>query len=451
MQNEIFYHIYPLGLVGAPKENDFTSTPTKGLEKLLPWLEHMVALGCTALYLGPVFESTSHGYDTADYFKVDRRLGTKEQLTKMVAKAHEMDIKVVLDGVFNHVGRDFWAFKDLQQKGKRSKYKDWFANVDFSEKGKHGDGFTYDAWHGHYQLVELNLENAEVRTHLFSAVADWMDQYQIDGVRLDAADVIDLDFLKALAIFCKAKKSDFWLLGEVVFGDYRDWAKPNILDAVTNYEYHTPLNDSFNGHNFDRIARILKRQFGPKGIYKNISLYSFVDNHDVDRAASALAEPAHLFPLYLLLFTLPGIPAIYNGSEWGFEGKIKDGKHDALRPKVNLKTFDKLAKHPLLLPSIKRFITMRHATYCLREGAYQELLVTKEQFVFARATKSHFVICIINASRDTVSLAIPLHDYTGKNYKDLLNTEYSGSTTDGVLRLDIPSCWGRVLAPSDTL
>ncbi|AZQ59224.1 alpha-amylase [Maribacter sp. MJ134] len=449
MQNQIFYHIYPLGLVGTPKENDFLSAATNNLNSLVPWLEHLKALGCTALYLGPVFESTSHGYDTADYFQVDRRLGTKAQLQELVTKAHELGIKVILDAVFNHVGRNFWAFKDLRQKGERSQYRDWFANVDFSQAGEHGDGFTYDGWHGHYQLVALNLQHPEVRAHLFSAVSEWMDRYGLDGLRLDAADVIDLDFLEALRTFCTNKKQDFWLLGEVVFGDYREWANANRLHSVTNYEYHTPLSESFNRENFEHIASILRRQFGPAGTYKDLTLYSFVDNHDVDRAASALAEPAHLFPLYLLLFTLPGIPAIYYGSEWGFEGRIKDGTHDALRPKAVLGAIEKQAKHPLLLDSIKRFTALRKTNKCLRQGDYKELLVQKEQLVFARALDSDVVICIINASRHVVNLEIPLGPYTSTGYKDLLNPEYSGKVRDGMLRVEIPSCWGRVLAPLD--
>ena len=447
MQNQIFYHIYPLGLVGAPKENDFKSTPTENLKKVAPWLEHMVSLGCTALYLGPVFEATSHGYDTANYLQVDRRLGTNTQLKQLVTKAHDMGVKVLFDAVFNHVGRDFWAFKDLQENGKASKYKDWFSNVDFSQEGVHGDGFSYDGWHGYYQLPELNLKNIEVQAYLFSVVTTWINAYHIDGLRLDAADVIDLDFLRELSTFCKTKKSDFWLLGEVVFGDYREWAKEGMLDCVTNYEYHTPLYDSFNQQDFNHIASILQRQFGAKGSYNNIVMYSFVDNHDVDRAASALAEPGHLFPLYLLLFTLPGIPAIYNGSEWGFEGKIANGKHDALRPEITLQNFDEQAKHPLLLDAIKQFTAMRKAKVCLQKGEYQELLVNKEQLVFVRVTNGDFVICIINASRHAARLKIPMQGYTANHYTDILNKEYTCQVKEGFLYLEVPSWWGRVLAP----
>lgn len=214
MQHRIFYHIYPLGLLGAKKNNTFNTKPKALLEGLYPWLEHLNDLGCNALYLGPVFESSSHGYDTADYYQIDRRLGTNRSLRDFIAKAHEMDVKVILDGVFNHVGRDFRAFKDLKAKGQRSKYKDWFSNVDFTKRSPLGDAFTYDAWNGHYQLVELNLKNREVTEYLFGAVQQWITDYEIDGLRLDAADILDFDFMKDLSTFCKKSKSDFWLLGD---------------------------------------------------------------------------------------------------------------------------------------------------------------------------------------------------------------------------------------------
>ncbi|NNE77853.1 MAG: alpha-amylase, partial [Pricia sp.] len=138
MKKAIFYHIYPLGLLGAPKTNNFTSAPKDLLVGLYPWLDHIESFGCNALYLGPVFESTSHGYDTVDYFQVDRRLGTNTALRNLVLRAEDQGIKVVLDAVFNHVGRDFWAFKDVQKFGKKSKYKDWFSNIDFTKKSPFG-------------------------------------------------------------------------------------------------------------------------------------------------------------------------------------------------------------------------------------------------------------------------------------------------------------------------
>ncbi|WKX77888.1 alpha-amylase family glycosyl hydrolase [Zobellia laminariae] len=304
MKHAIFYHIYPLGLLGAEKTNDFVSNPVDRFSELNDWLEHMVDLGCNALYIGPVFESSTHGYDTADYYEVDRRLGDDASLIAFIEKAHELGIKVVLDGVFNHVGRNFFAFKDLQEFGKNSKYTDWFSNINFKKKSPLKDAFTYDTWAGYYQLVKLNLKNKEVRDYLFGAVKKWIEIYKIDGLRLDTADVLDFDFMKELRLYCKKENPEFWLMGEVVHGDYNKWVNPAMLDSVTNYDYHTPIYESFNLKDFSKISEMVELDFGPKGVYKNLELYSFVDNHDVNRAACTLKKPEHLFPLYLLLFTL---------------------------------------------------------------------------------------------------------------------------------------------------
>ena len=192
----IFYHIYPLGLTGAPERNDFSLPPVARLEQLHAWIPHLQALGVNALYLGPLFESTAHGYDTADYYHVDRRLGTDQTLSELSAALHAGGTRLVLDAVFNHVGRDFWAFRDVQANGGHSPYRDWFHNLRFEGRSPYGDPFTYEGWAGHTSLVKLNLANPAVREHLFGAVASWMEAFGIDGLRLDAADVIDADFLR---------------------------------------------------------------------------------------------------------------------------------------------------------------------------------------------------------------------------------------------------------------
>lgn len=240
----IFYHIYPLGLCGAPPRNDFTSPPTPRLEQLYPWLEHIQSLGANALYLGPLFESTTHGYDTADYFHLDRRLGTDETLRRFSAALHARGLRLVLDGVFNHVGRDFWAFRDVQANHARSPYRDWFSNLCFDGRSPFNDPFQYEGWNGHYELVKLNLHHPAVKEHLFLAVETWIGEFNIDGLRLDAADCLDFTFMQELSAFCRRLRPDFWLMGEVIHGDYRRWANPVTLDTVTNYECYKGLYSS---------------------------------------------------------------------------------------------------------------------------------------------------------------------------------------------------------------
>ncbi len=292
----VFYHIYPLGLCGAPQENDLSSPVDYRMDKLYAWVDNLKEMGVNAIYLGPIFESTSHGYDTKDYYNVDRRLGDNESFAKLVDFFHDNGIKVVLDGVFNHVGRDFWAFKDLLEKGEESPYRDWFEGVNFKYQSPYGDPFTYNAWEGHYSLVNLNLKNPEVKEYLFGAVNEWVDKFDIDGLRLDAADCLDVGFIKDLKAYCNNLKDDFWILGEIIHGDYRKWAGEGLMDSVTNYECYKGLYSSHNDNNYFEIAYSLKRQFGEEGIYKDLFLYSFVDNHDVHRIASRLKDSSHLYP-----------------------------------------------------------------------------------------------------------------------------------------------------------
>ena len=368
ISSAVFYHIYPLGLCGAPPRNDFTSPPVARLEALHPWLDHLETLGVTAVYLGPVFEASSHGYDTADYFHVDRRLGTEETLAILSDALHARGIRLVLDAVFNHVGRDFWAFRDLQQQGESSSYADWFQNVRFGEQSPYGDPFSYEGWGGHYSLVKLNLDNGAVRSHLFDAVSAWIERFHIDGLRLDAADCIAPDFLRALAEHVRSRKQDFWLMGEIIHGDYRAWANPETLHSVTNYECFKGLYSSFNDKNFFEIAYALNRQFGEGGLYRGIDLYNFADNHDVNRIASLLKQSAHLFPLHILLFTMPGVPSIYYGSEWGICGEKNEGDDSPLRPAIDLAVLEAAPPQPGLPGVISRLARIRAASSALQRG-----------------------------------------------------------------------------------
>jgi glycosidase len=443
-KDAVFYHIYPLGLCGAPERNDFTLPVECRLEVLYPWLDHLKSLGADALYLGPVFQSSSHGYDTADYYQIDRRLGDNDDFARFAESVHHKGIRLVLDGVFNHVGRDFWAFKDVLKNGEGSAYKDWFFNLRFGERSPHGDTFSYEGWQGHTSLVKLNLAHPHVREHLFDAVAMWMDRFAIDGLRLDAADCIDKDFLQALHAFTKSRQPDFWLMGEVVHGDYRDWANPETLDSVTNYECYKGLYSSLVDVNYFEIAYALNRQFGHEGIYQNLWLYNFVDNHDVDRVASKFEGSSLLYPLYLLLFTMPGIPSAYYGSEWG-ESAVKDEWTDAaLRPALDLEKCKREAPVEGLAGFIRQLANLRKALMPLRHGAYQELHVNHQQFAFTRKSGDERVIIILNSAKEPAELSLDLPGMGGI-WIDQLGQGESFNVEEDRLRLSIPGNWGRIL------
>jgi cyclomaltodextrinase len=439
-----FYHIFPLGLSGAPYKNDFGKPVVDRLGALYPWLDEMQRLGANALYLGPIFQSMSHGYDTVDYYLVDRRLGNNDSFTRFAQAVHDRGIKLILDGVFNHVGRDFWAFNDVQTHGERSEYKDWFHDLRFDGQSPMGDPFTYEGWQGHYSLVKLNLSHPHVRDHLFDAVGMWMDRFGIDGLRLDAADCLDFDFLRALHTFTKSRRSDFWLMGEVVHGDYKQWVNPGMLDSVTNYECYKGLYSSLVDSNYFEIAYGLNRQFGPEGIYKGLELYNFVDNHDVDRVASKFNDSALLYPLYLLLFTMPGIPSIYYGSEFGIKA-VKEQWSDApLRPALDLGALESDPPQPELPGVIKRLEGLRQRLSALLSGDYEELLVSHKQLAFLRRSEGAAVIIVLNSETDSVDIELEVPWSEGV-LSDGLNKGEDFQIEKGHLQMRVPATWGRVL------
>lgn len=440
-----FYHIYPLGFCGAPENNDFQSAPKPALEKIHIWLDHIQSLGANALYLGPLFESTSHGYDTADYYTVDRRLGTNATLANLSAEIHRRGMRLVLDGVFNHVGRDFRAFRDVQQNGQSSQYRDWFLNLRFDSRSPYGDPFTYEGWNGHYNLVKLNLCNPQVRDHLFGAVRAWVEEFNIDGLRLDTADLLDPDFLRKLRTLCKNLRPDFWLMGEVIHGDYRRWANPEMLDSVTSYESHKGLFSSHVDKNYFEIAYSLNRQFGEQGIYKDMQLYSFADNHDVDRVVSCLNNPAHLFPLHILLFTMPGIPSIYYGSEFGIRGRRVDGSDRELRPCLDLEALKRTPPQPGLAEVIGRLAEIRAGSAALRKGNYHQLFVMHEQFGFLRNSGSEKIVVLVNASGQPVSVRFSLPEIDEITMEDTLNNGDVFQIENGQCEMILPPTWGRIL------
>ena len=442
----VFYHIYPLGFCGAPAHNDFCSAPLPRLDKINEWIPHLRSIGVNALYLGPVFESSAHGYDTVDYYHVDRRLGEDQTLSQLSANLHRNGIRLILDGVFNHVGRDFWAFYDVRQHGQASPYCNWFQGLHFDGRSPYGDPFVYEGWSGHYDLVKLNLSNPDVRTHIFEAVRSWVQRFDIDGLRLDVADCLDLEFIQELRAFTHSLRPDFWLMGEVIHGDYRRWVNPAMLDSVTNYECYKGLYSSHADKNYFEIAYSLNRQFGETGMYAGAPLYNFADNHDVNRVASQLHNPAHLYPLYCLLFTIPGIPSIYYGSEWGLQAKRTDTDDSPLRPSLNLSNLATNADQPDLVNLIARLATIRHASPALKYGDYRQLFVAHEQFAFARQNEQECIVVAVNAASTPARFELPLH-FPASQAIDLFDLAAKFSISQGNLIIDsVPPCWARILS-----
>lgn len=435
-----FYHIYPLGLTGAPKENDY-GTPVHRLNTLLPWIDHIKEIGCTALYIGPLFESVGHGYETTDYKKLDSRLGTNEDLTNFVKACHDKGIRVIFDGVFNHTGRDFFAFKDIQKNRENSPYVNWYCNVNFGGNTEYNDGFSYENWGGYNLLVKLNQRNPEVQNYICDVIRFWVSEFDIDGIRLDAADVLDFDFMRVLRHTADEVKKDFWLMGEVIHGDYSRWVNGQTLHSVTNYALHKALYSGHNDHNYFEIAHTVKylQNMG------DLDLYNFVDNHDVERIHTKLQNKAHFAPVHVLLYTLPGVPSIYYGSEFGIDGKKEKFSDASLRPALDLKDYaDAVTKNPCtaLIAALGK---VRQGTPALSYGSYSELALTNRQFAFARDLDGVRVIVTVNNDDSEAEMNLPTgsaDEYVGALTGKKVRVEYGG------IRVSIAANSGEIWLPA---
>lgn len=388
----VIYQIYPFGFCGAPKQND--GVLKSRILKVADLTEHLVKLNVNAVYFCPVFESSAHGYDTADFSKIDVRLGTNDDFKFVCDKLHENGIRVILDGVFNHVGRDFFAFKDVREKKWDSPFKDWF-HISFDGNSSYNDGFWYEGWEGHYELVKLNLDNLQVKKYLLDRVGEWINNFGIDGLRLDVAYMLNRQFMRELNSFCMAKKSDFFLAGEMIHGNYKDIVCDGMLQSATNYECYKGIYSSFNSMNMFEIGYSLSNRFGSEDwcMYRGLQLIGFVDNHDVTRLASALTNKKHIIPAYGILFSMPGIPCIYYGSEWGIEGRKEDGD-DALRPEIDLLQFNEISEF------ISKVAKIHRESKALCYGGLKVLHQTNHQIVFEREYNGERIVVLVNADEN---------------------------------------------------
>ncbi len=440
----VFYHIYPLGMTGAPKQNVY-GKPEHRLKTLFPFISQIKKLGCNALYIGPLFESVGHGYETTDYKKLDTRLGTNEDLTDFVAECHKQGIRVILDGVFNHTGRDFFAFEDIRRNRESSRYKDWYCNVNFNGNNKYNDGFSYDNWGGYDLLAKLNQQNNEVRDYICDVIRFWVREFDIDGIRLDAADVLDFSYMKMLRQVANEVKSDFWLMGEVIHGDYIRWVNGDTLHSVTNYHLHKALYSGHNDHNYFEIAHTVKRLYEMGGSRPDgLKLYNFVDNHDVERIYTKLNNKSHFIPVHILMYSLPGVPSVYYGSEFGVEGRKQQGSDDSLRPSISYEQYIKATQKNGLTNLISRLGKIRTETKALSYGDYKELLLTNCQYAFSRNHNGQSVIVTVNNSDNDFTMNLPVQN-TGEYIGGLSGEKVS--VTDGCISVNVKANSGEIWLP----
>ena len=421
-QSALFYHIYPIGACGAPWVNPHTE-PVPRIRQVIDWIPHLKKLHISAVYFSPLWESSTHGYDTMDYTRLDSRLGTNEDFAAVCDALHENGIRVVIDGVFNHVGREFFAFQDVLEKHESSAYCGWFCNLWFGGSNRFGDPFCYEAWHGCEELVKLNLHNEDVVRYLENAILGWMDNFHIDGIRFDAADCIDHDFFRRIRSLTKSRDPEFWLMGELIHGDYARYANGEMLDSATNYECWKGIWSSHNDKNYFEINYAMNRQCGDNGIYKNLLLYNFADNHDVARVATQLREPRHLPLVYALLYAMPGIPSVYYGSEFGWHAEKRNGTDENLRPPLHL------AEQDTENCEIYQYLCKLGEAYeklpALHTGKFFTVEVRNQQLVFRRGDGENAVYCLLNLADCPADLPLPIQ---GDGWQNVLTGEPVAAT-----------------------
>ena len=312
-EHAIFWHVYPLGFVGAPRAVTDTD-PVPRLRQLTPWLDYVIELGANGLLLGPVFAAETHGYDTVDHFRVDPRLGTEDDLRALIDEAHDRGIRVVLDGVFNHVGRGFPRVSDEAS-------QHWFR------RDADGELATFE---GHHKLVALDHAEPEVADYVVGVMDHWLDR-GADGWRLDAAYEVPPAFWRQVSDRVHAARPDAWLVGEVIHGDYTRLVVEGGLDSVTQYELWKAIWSALSDGNFYELAHALGRH---EELLATFVPQTFLGNHDVTRIASQFPDSRHLPHAVAVLMTVAGIPSIYAGDEQAFTGVKEHHERgdDAVRP-----------------------------------------------------------------------------------------------------------------------
>lgn len=405
VEHAVWWHVYPLGFVGAEKDAlPADAPPVHRLAHLTAWLDYAVGLGASGLMLGPVFASETHGYDTVDHFRVDPRLGDDADLDALLAAAHERGLRVVLDGVFNHVGRGFAAFQQVLAEGPGSSAESWFR-LTWPDGAGPGTEPDYVDFEGHHALVTLDHDAPVVMDHVLAVMAHWLDR-GVDGWRLDAAYAVPTRFWADVVSRIREAYPEAYVFGEVLHGDYVATVAEAGFDAVTQYELWKAIWSSLNDGNFFELAWALERH---NGFLEHFAPLTFVGNHDVTRIASRLTDERHLTHALVLLFTLGGTPAVYAGDEQALLGVKEEraGGDDAIRPvfppeptELRLGGWDVYDLHTEL-------IGLRRRNAWLHRARTETLTCTNTQLVYRCAEGEHTLLVALSLDDAPATLSVP--------------------------------------------
>ncbi|WP_380164070.1 alpha-amylase family glycosyl hydrolase [Jannaschia sp. R86511] len=441
VRHAVVWHVYPLGFTGAEAAlADLTDGPRHRLPHLQAWLDHVVALGASVVQLGPVFESETHGYDTTDHLRVDPRLGDDADLDAFLAAARERGVRVLLDGVFNHVGRGHPAFRAVLEQGPTAPTASWFRLrwPGGAEAWRPGVEPEHDDFEGHSHLVALNHAEPDVVDLVVDVMTHWLDR-GASGWRLDAAYAVPTSFWAQVGARVRERHPDAYLVGEVIHGEYAAVVREGGLDAVTQYELWKAVWSSLNDHNFHELAHALGRHDEFVGSF---TPFTFVGNHDVTRIASRLSDPAHLQHAVVVLATVGGTPAVYAGDEHGFTGVKEDraGGDDAVRPRFP-DTPEELS--PLGLPTFhhhQELIGLRRRHPWLHAARTEAVDVADERLGYVSTDGEHRLLVALSTAAGPEPVKVP-----GATEVLAGQGELHEAGTDGA-RIDLPPGGWAVLA-----
>lgn len=392
VQHAIWWHVYPLGFVGAYPAPAPPGPDEHRLARVTAWLDHAQHLGASGIALGPVFASLSHGYDTTDHYRIDPRLGTDADLDELLAQARTRGLRVLLDGVFNHVGTDFARYRAALDGDERA--RGWF-------RGRPGRFATFE---GHGDLIALDHRNPEVVDYVADVMLHWLDR-GIDGWRLDAAYAVPAEFWAQVLPRVRSAHPQSWIVGEVIHGDYPQLVSAAGYDSVTQYELWKAIWSSLNDGNFHELDWALQRH---GEFLKTFVPQTFIGNHDVTRIASRLDNPAHVALALVLLLTVGGVPTIYAGDEFAFTGFKEDraGGDDAIRPEFGAPPLQ-VGEHGAQMFALHQFlIGLRRRNPWLHIARTEMLTLENRRYIYRAHHGDDQLIVALNI--DEASFAVRL-------------------------------------------
>jgi glycosidase len=390
VQHAIWWQVYPLGFVGAFPSDAPPGADEHRLRRIIEWLDHALEVGASGVALGPVFASKTHGYDTTDHYSIDPRLGDDGDFDELLAEAHRRGLRVLLDGVFNHVGTEFPRYREAVAGGDSS----WFRPT----------GSDFETFEGHGELIALNHDNPEVVDHTVEVMKHWLSR-GADGWRLDAAYAVPDRFWAQVLPRVREEFSDAWFVGEVIHGDYSAHVHEAGFDSVTQYELWKAIWSSLNDGNFHELDWALQRHNDFLDVFVPMT---FIGNHDVTRIASKLENTRHLEHALVLLLTIGGTPSVYAGDEWAYRGVKEErvGGDDAVRPEFTSRLAG-VDEHGHDIYRLHQYlIGLRRRHPWLHTARTSAAKLSNTQYVYRTSSGSEALLVALNIDDDPMRVSL---------------------------------------------